>query len=305
MAVRRQPLAAVLTVAFLAFGAWWCAPGFADSAPIQRSSAPPWSDPAHHGPLELLLGRVAGALAGRPVSVRCEDPAGWRGLTDDADGELGFVPVDVGPGGSIASDASVVELSPAVCGPLQTFASASGKPTKCSVRSETTKTVWVTRRVTVHEVVAGASSSSRDHVVVRQRTLRVKRTVKRTVTSSPGPCFVGGEPRAGDNAFWSAYADTATALLAVAHETIHLTQDRSGTLLLPPSQAESEAQCVGMQRMAYVAEQLGDTDDDAEAIAQYAYDDIYPNSKGTVYWSAACVPGGALDRRQPGARAWP
>jgi hypothetical protein len=86
---------------------------------------------------------------------------------------------------------------------------------------------------------------------------------------------------------------------------VHLTQYRAGVPAPAADTAESEAQCVGMQWMPYVAGQLGDTAADAEAIAQYAYADLYPDFEGTPYWSPGCVPGGTLDRRGAGHRAWP
>ena len=73
------------------------------------------------------------------------------------------------------------------------------------------------------------------------------------------------------------------------------------------AQAEAKADCYGMQWMPYVAEQLGDTPDDAQAIARWFWDKVYPLSRPThpEYWSADCRPGGALDARPAGTTAWP
>jgi hypothetical protein len=60
--------------------------------------------------------------------------------------------------------------------------------------------------------------------------------------------------------------------------------------------------------MPYIAEQLGDTADDAQAIAQYFWDRIYPESRPSAnwgYWSADCRPGGPLDLRPGTATLWP
>lgn len=301
-ALARQPWAAVAAALLLA--AVCATTAAADSAPIPKAS-PPWADPAHRSPLEVLAGRIASGLAGREVSVRCESEPDWQAQAGasgtDAAAELGYVPVD-DQAGTIAADASLVELSPGVCEPLQQFAAADPKPTKCSRRTVRTQTIVVTRRIPVrtHAVVGG-----HERIVVRYKVVRTRKSATRTTVGPPGPCFAGGAPVAGDNAFWSSYADYATALLVLAHETVHLTQDRAGRPLPSAATAEPEAQCVGMQWLPTVARELGDTADDAQAIAQYAYADLYPNFKGTVYWSAECGPGRALDRRAAGARAWP
>ena len=61
-----------------------------------------------------------------------------------------------------------------------------------------------------------------------------------------------------------------------------------------------------MQWMPYVAEQLGDTPDDALAIARYFWDKVYPlDISHPPYWSADCRPGGALDLHLPGSTSWP
>ena len=128
----------------------------------------------------------------------------------------------------------------------------------------------------------------------------------RTTRSGPRPCFANGAPVAGmTNAFWARYADNASALLVLAHEAVHLTQYQAGRPPLASGAAESQAQCTGMQWIPTVATQLGDTSADAESIAQYTYADIYPNFKGTDYWSPSCIPGGALDRRATRHSAWP
>jgi hypothetical protein len=63
-----------------------------------------------------------------------------------------------------------------------------------------------------------------------------------------------------------------------------------------------------MQWMAYIAQQLGATADDAKAIAVYYWDVIYPQYKTggyNQYWSADCRAGGSLDLHLPGKTSWP
>jgi hypothetical protein len=65
--------------------------------------------------------------------------------------------------------------------------------------------------------------------------------------------------------------------------------------------------------MAQVAVQLGDSPDDAQQIADYAWLMVYPNKAKPTdaysiqhpYWSPDCKPGGALDTRPVGSTVWP
>jgi hypothetical protein len=112
-------------------------------------------------------------------------------------------------------------------------------------------------------------------------------------------------------AYWAAYDLDAIAIFTLAHEAIHLGGVVGGTLsngtAVGDPQAEAKADCYGMQWIPYVAQQLGDTPDDAQAIARYVWDKVYPLSQPThpEYWSPDCRPGGALDERPAGATAWP
>ncbi len=111
--------------------------------------------------------------------------------------------------------------------------------------------------------------------------------------------------------YWTSYSIYAFAILTLAHEAVHLGGIVGGTLAngqqVGDPQAEAKADCYGMQWMPYVAEQLGDSAGDAQAIAEYFYDKIYPivETNDPSYWSPECRPGGALDIRPPGTTAWP
>jgi hypothetical protein len=275
---------------------------------LSRSADPPWTDPTHQGEFELLAGRIASSLAGRTVAVHCESPSSWQTLSGqlgfDPELELGYVPVSFDPtGGTVLGDPTLVELSPDVCLRLQQFAHANPKPTTCTVVTTRRETVWVKRRVLVRKQTA---DKGKVHTRFVWQTKLERTTLTKRVRSAPRPCFAKGAPVAGmTNAYWLRYADDASAILVLAHETVHLTQYRAGLLAPSSNAAESEAQCVGLQRMPAIAAGLGDTAADGEAIAQFAYADIYPNFKGTPYWSADCVPGGMLDRRAVGHRVWP
>ncbi len=83
-------------------------------------------------------------------------------------------------------------------------------------------------------------------------------------------------------AYWSAYNSYSIAILTLAHESIHLGGAVGGMLsnglTVGDPQAEAKGDCFGMQWMPYVARQLGDTPDDAQAIARYFWDKVYPLS---------------------------
>src|SRR5262249_39716239 len=159
------------------------------------------------------------------------------------------------------------------------FAVATTKPTKCSSAVLRTVTVKVRQRVRVQ----------RTHVVQgKRRTTSVWVTrlvptqiVKAGPFSGPAPCYpADGRLLDVDRLFWNRYAGYANALLTLAHEAIHLggtvgIQFGNGAVAGDP-QAEAKAQCYGLQWLPYVAEQLGDTPDDAQALARYTWENLYP-----------------------------
>lgn len=296
----------------------------ADTATIQvASGALPWTDPNHQSALENLAGQIASRIANRSVSVRCEGAYDWQTLATqrgfDPRYELGYVEYTWFTRGGVpfgnATISGFAELSPDVCLPLQNFAVAPAKPTKCSqpitqtVTKLTTQSVQEKRKVRVRVTVRGK---------------KVWRTVTKTVTVTkqvptqvdqqvPGPlapCLANSTMLpVSDSTFWPSYQGYAMAMFALAHEAIHLGGAVGGRLssgyLVGDQQAEAHANCYGLQWIPWVATQLGDTPDDALAIAQYAYTVIYPRYQGSAYWSADCVPGGAMDIRTDKSAPWP
>ena len=125
-----------LTLALVA-GAFAPVVAHGDSAPIPTSAALPGSDPNHQTPLELLASQIASHISGRQVSVSCErDQSDWTTLVTgqggNPAGESGFVSTQWnGSTGELVSLSSVAELSADICLPLQQFATATAKPTKC------------------------------------------------------------------------------------------------------------------------------------------------------------------------------
>jgi len=150
----------------------------------------------------------------------------------------------------------------------------------------------------------------------RTKNVQVATEVPTQVTGPPSPCYANGARLpVSDPAFWTSYNSYAYAILALAHESIHLggamgTVGSFAGYPLGDQLAEIHAECYGMQWMSWVAEQLGDTSDDALALAQWSYNVRYPSLQGTTYrgatyWSADCVSGGSLDIRADKSTAWP
>lgn len=294
----------------------------ADSVTVPPGSPDPWSDPSHHSPLEQLASTVASTMVGRPVAVRCDDQASWTALNPDS-GEsqvLGLVDepshstktavtkyryvwayhkvhgtrkryrrkvvyvVVVTHADIFTGSASTIELSPQVCGPLQQFAEESTKATKCAPSGAPVP------------CFIGAPTTQFPGVCT---------------DTSLATCYSIANEWSDD--YYSAYDGYAQALLTLAHESVHVVQGTVGKTVPPDSLLESQAECSGLQSMAQVAVALGDSSDDAQQIADYAWLLDYPQEAKLTdayamqrpYWSADCVPGGPLDVRPAGTSVWP
>jgi hypothetical protein len=244
----------------------------ADVAAFASDGSDPWTGGAAvTSQLETVAGTIASTVAGRPVSVRCESDSDWTtvagGVGFEPSQVLGFVTfTDSRPG-------DYAELAPDVCRSLQAFAVAATKPTKCQVVVRTPQTTIRT---------------------VRKKKLR--RTTYVSVVQPAAPCFANGRALTGGEPFWNDYFYTAEALQTLVHESIHLEGDP----------VEANAECYGMQYLDDAAQQLGDTPDDAAAIAQYYATKLYPQrqTQAPAYWSSGCHANGALDLT-PNDGVWP
>ena len=320
-AVRRLALVTLVTALVAVAFAVSATVARADTVVIPPGTPDPWSDPAHHSPLEQLASQIAGNLVGRTVAVRCEDQSTWNTLTagsTDVAGLVRFPPdstttrvkrvhyawryhkvhgerkryrarvvkyVLVAHPDEFVGSAGTIELSPGVCGPLQMFAEASTKPTKCVPQGGSTPgPCFVGAPTTESPGVCGESQND---------------------------CFssTAGEP----DAYWNSYDSFAEAIQTLSHEAVHIEQGTAGAVVPPDSLVEAQAECTGMQHLAEVAQQLGDTPDDAESIASFFWLLDYPTKQQLTepyaqthpYWSADCKPGGALDVRPAGSTVWP
>jgi hypothetical protein len=88
----------------------------------------------------------------------------------------------------------------------------------------------------------------------------------------------------------------AMALAIVAHESYHLLGYSN----------EAQVECYGMQSIWFVANKLGASIDESQALASLYATRMYPlrRTQTPQYWSAECRDGGKLDLRKSLAR-WP
>ena len=177
------------------------------------------------------------------------------------------------------------------------------------VRYQKRVAVKVTRRVKVNGVYV-----KRRVTVYRQvwRTRQEQRAATTTVPLGRVPCYSPAElgttvtvPAGGE----AEYRTFVFAIANLAHESIHLfdlTAGKSIDIVATREAAESRAECLGMQNIARVAVALGDTPDDAAALASYYVLKVYPGrqTSNPDYWSPDCVPDGRLDQT-PGDGVWP
>lgn len=282
--MRRGLILAVVAAAFA------CAAGAAraDVAVIADDGTTPFDGGiAVTSPLEQIAGQIASTVAGRTVSVRCENDTDWAAIASThrflPQQVLGFVSFFGGV------PVAFTELSPDVCRSLQAFAIATTKPTKCATtKSELHTTTKIVREKVVKKV--------KGKKVVTWHTRNVQVTTAVDVPQPAGACFVDGREQTSDAPFWDNFFYTAESLQTLVHESIHLKGDG----------VEANAECYGMQWLSYAAQQLGDTADDAAAITAYYVTRLYPSrqNQSPAYWSAECKQDGALDLT-PHDGVWP
>ncbi len=127
-----------------------CVPAVADAdTPVlPTSDSLPWTDPAHHSPLEELATSVASRIAQRSVRVYCDGETDWEALGAarefDPNGVAGLVdtPHYYYPATrTFVDSADIAHLSPEACQFLWQYGMASAKQTKCPTMLTQEKTV--------------------------------------------------------------------------------------------------------------------------------------------------------------------
>jgi hypothetical protein len=104
------------------------------------------------------------------------------------------------------------------------------------------------------------------------------------------------DPRACSGSDCSHVGDIAMALAVVAHESYHVLGYSN----------EAQVECYGMQSIWFVANKLGASVAEAQALATVYATQMYPQrrTQTPAYWSAECRDGGKYDLRRSLAR-WP
>src|SRR4051812_7087154 len=213
----------------------------ADTTPIPRTPPLGWAAATHQSPIEVLAGKIASHIAGRSVRVLCEGPTEWAAITGTGSGEAGFVSTTWdSTTGELLTTADVAKLDgDSICGPLQRFAAAAAKPTKCL--SPESKSVFT--NVAKHARGQGSASRLRSPASTKLKADRA--------TQAVASCYLpdGREAPSMMPAFWGSYARYAVAILTLAHESIHLGGIVGGRLsnglAVGDPLAEAKAECYG------------------------------------------------------------
>ncbi len=102
--------------------------------------------------------------------------------------------------------------------------------------------------------------------------------------------------RCVDSSSCEAIADAALALSTVTHESYHLLGYKD----------EGQVECYGMQSIWYAAAKLGASTAEAQRLARFYAQRLYPLRKKDTpaYWSSECRDGGKFDLR-PNSHGWP
>ena len=277
----------------------------AEQAVLAPSDAAPWSDPAHQTPTEVYASQIASTIAGRPTQAQCHSASEWAAL--------GFNPNSVGVVrflynpyyNVITYSENIVHLAEPVCQGLKLFGEAGHKPTRCDTTQNVTRTVYDTVTSRKKQWYWKKIHLKNGHTkrVHTYRWVAVKKKVLRTVVDEvPGPslpCYGQTSQPLPDD-----YINYSFSLLVLAHESVHALYDYVGAPVMSQFEAESRAECYGMQLMVPTAQAFGADLDDARALGKFFWDNVYPGEQGTPYWRADCRPNSPLDL-SPGDNVWP
>lgn len=224
----------------------------------------PWAGGAAvETPFESFAGKVAGVVAARPVKVICNGSSDWGQLAAqqrfDPVTVWGFVVFDRDASGSYRP-ADYMQLSEAACWYLDEYwrVPASQKGKRCRIGTKITFVSKKTRlKATKRVKVKGKWV---DKVVWVTE-------VKQVPVSKPqyGPC--------------PDYENRLFALQTISHESQHLTGIRD----------EAIAECNGMQKLPWFAQQFGATLVQGRRMAEDYYTSFYEVKRpGTPYYLPDC-----------------
>lgn len=225
----------------------------------------PWAGgPAVETPFEAYAGKLATTVAARPVRVVCNGSGDWGQLASkqrfDPVTVWGFVVFDLDAATGAYRPADYMQLSEAACWYLDEYwrAPAAQKGKRCQVGTKVTFVERTTRlRVTARVKVKGRWVTKVSWVTER----------KQVPTSRPqyGAC--------------PDYQNRVFALQTISHEAQHLSGVRD----------EAVAECSGMQRLGWFAQQFGATAAQGRTMAEDYYTTFYALKRpGTMYYLPGC-----------------
>jgi hypothetical protein len=294
-----QRLALVTAASIAALVLPLTAAGVARAEHSAISSSASWSS------LEQHATTYASQIAGRTARVQCHGGGEWAALGLPAD-TLGAVRYLYDPYSMvIAATEDVIHLHESVCAELQRFGEAGQKPTSCATYDTVSRTVYAIRRVPRKvwswKKVATKGGGTRRVRVARRGvvTRNVPRTVIEKVPGPRVPCYGSQQPLP------AGYDAIAVSLEVLAHEAIHMFDDRVGYPVQTQAASESRAECFGMQFLAPLAHAFGADEADARALGRYYREVEYPKwGESSPYWTPECRPMSAMDIT-PSEGLWP
>lgn len=146
------------------------------------------------------------------------------------------------------------------------------------------------------------------HIGLAGATGFVSESAPSTIELAPAVCarldalaYGGAAPAGTLPAGAAARLALAESVEALVHEAVHV---HGYVLSVYGDEAETYAECYGLQEEAWAARQLGASDADARALAAASWADYAPRYARTNYFSADCRDGGRLDLR-PGSSVFP
>jgi hypothetical protein len=275
------------------------------AARVARAEHSAISSSASWSSLEQHATTYASQIAGRAARVQCHGGGEWAALGLPAD-TLGAVRYLYDPYSMvIAATEDVIHLHESVCAELQRFGEAGQKPTSCATYDTVSRTVYAVRRVprkvwSWKKVVTKGGGTRRVRISRRGVvTRRVPRTVIEKVPGPRVPCYGSRQP------IPAGYDAIAVSLEVLAHEAIHIFDDRVGYPVQTQAAAESRAECFGMQFLAPLAHAFGADEADARALGRYYREVEYPKwGPQSPYWTPDCQPNSAMDIT-PSGSLWP
>jgi hypothetical protein len=231
----------------------------ADDPPV------PWAGgTAVVSPLEAFAAGLASQVAGRTVQVICNGSGEWSQLSAEQKFDpitvWGFVVFNWDETSQTYRPADYMQLSEAACWYLDQYwrAPAAQKGKRCVVQTRVTFVVKKTRLRVIKRVKVHGRWVRKPGWITQTRQVPVSHV---TYEQCPD------------------YMNRVFALQTISHESQHLSGIRD----------EATAECNGMQKLRWFAEQFGATPAEARQMAEDYFTQFYEVKRpGTAYYDPSC-----------------